>query len=346
MIQSDAERAVASVADVATHVLRDTNVLLVFTDSRSVGDGSIRVFSESRSSDRSLLESSQSRVVWPDGDTGVAEFPDYVIEVGVHDLNHAGGRFLLSYDNAVASMLVCMLHELRHAQQYEVARGDSSRPDDMSVAAVRSVVAARSNKNFYLDNYRLMPHEIDAEKFGVSGAYDVLCKSFGSARAMSAVSGAMRRSDFLRIGPVRYGYCLGGFDMGWFSSLMSNAMDKAKDSLRNVRHLFGVRSFGSYFAAGYFALNEGDADAFRNLSSGWEQDAYLASASVLFDVDSQRLFDFDFLSISSDMPVPCGGVVSRPVSVGDGVKDLTPIGGIGFFNDVSLEHNEASGPSL
>lgn len=316
---------------------KEHNVLFEFSNKVSVGRGSTRCFDSNTKLDVNLVERvgngkslGSSFVVWNCSDKVTC--PDYVVQIGIRDLCSRFSSFGLSVESSLALVMLSMTHEMRHVYQYDVAKNKVLDSSDLNFNSVHSLVISCDNSDFYHDNYNLMPHEIDAEKNGVLSAYKNLCVMYGKSRAKQLVTEALRYSDERGIGPVNYGGCKDGFTETWFEKCIDKAYDNALKSKRDASCLYDV--FTDDFAANYFALNDADKKDFLNLSSGAEQDAYLAMISMMYSEKSRDYFDDSVIVFPEDIPKPLGGRLNRSIAVYNDVggRDTSYIGN-NFLDD-------------
>lgn len=290
------------------------NVLFLLDRSKRVGLGGTSRFSDERSDHAAYLSEA---VDMPDGTDAVwlgQGKPDYVVSIGVRELYSRLGQIVMSRDVTLAALLTSVFHEMRHVQQYNVGRGYEQRPDDMPPEAVWSLAASCDNNEMYRNNYRVMPHEIDAECVGRIGAYNLMVDAIGLQSAQRVMSAFSLYSTSFGLGPMRDLDFL-SFDKHGFVDKAKALVRNASESVRNVRCLFDRRS--PDFASKYFSLNGQDCDTFKSLKRGSEQDVYLAKVNVKFNEKERDFFHRPSLSFPMGAPEPCGGMVNRDVAVQD-----------------------------
>lgn len=306
------------------------NVMFVLDSSSRLGAGGIDRFDESRHDYSSrFLDATHKALV----DSGVVWLgsgkPDYVVNIGTHGLYSRFGQFAMTPDIAMSAIFVSIFHEMRHVQQYNVARGYGSRPADMPVEVLCSLVSSCDNIEMYHVNYRMMPHEIDAEHVGVVDAHELMSDVVGQRRADRAMGVFLSYSTVFCLGPMRNFNFVVPFDGGVFSDRSQSLMKTAIYSCRDASCL--TLPGNPDFAARYLSLNERDRKTFLSLRTGAEQDAYLAKINVAFNDKERAFFDRDVLSLPDTVPEPLGGVLTKSVAVVDERRPIEVV----FFDDVA-----------
>ena len=313
------------------------NVLFCFSEFVKLGSGGTRRFNCNCRDDVDLVFSvnengfsKDSLIVWAKREERTV--PEYIVDIGIESDFSFVDRNEVYCDFVSTLISISILHEMQHVQQYDVARGVVLNSEGLDDVVLHSLVMSCDNSDFYHDNYNLMLHEIDAEKNGVLDAYNKLCVMYGKSRAKQLVTEALRYSDEQNIGPVNYGGCKGGFTETWFEKCIDKAYANALKSKRDASCLYDV--FTDDFAANYFALNDDDKKDFLNLSSGAEQDAYLAMISMMYSEKSRDYFDDSVIVFPEDIPRPLGGRLNRSIAVYNDVggRDTSYIGN-NFLDD-------------
>lgn len=305
---NDAAFIVNQVAPVVGTLSRRYGVLFVFNEDMRVGLGGTSRFDSTRLDHKSYLSGAnnkfgRSSTLWA-GECS----PDYVVSIGVRELYSRLGQVVMSRDVTLAALLTSVFHEMRHVQQYNVGRGYEQRPDDMSPEVMWSLVASCDNSEMYHKNYRVMPHEIDAECIGRISAYDFMVDTIGLQSAQRAMSAFSLYSIVFSLGFVR-DLDFSSFDKHGFADKAKVLIRNASESVRNVRCLFDRRS--PDFASNYFSLNGRDCATFKSLKRGSEQDVYLAKINVKYNEKERDFFNRPSLSFPMGASEPCGGVVNR-----------------------------------
>ena len=223
---------------------------------------------------------------------------------------------------------VAMEHEYRHLLQYEAACGRSSDSDDISNEVIASLIMSRHNRKFYRDNYKLMPHELDAERFGVLTVYQKGLSSGVFRNIDSTMNDAFKQFNDMGMGPFHFDTRFRNFDVVRFSKAINIQFDKSLYSCRNTSSITSSLSIeNTDFVNSYFDKNPDELRFFKSLKRGSDQDAYLAMVVMQHHPEDKHFFDINSFEYPDGLRVPSGKspmrnvIVAKPDMLFDSLAD-------------------------